>query len=326
MKQFLLNTLFILTVLSVLILVFEFSTSTLVANKLEVEKIEKDIKYFVVGHSHSEMAYNDSLIKGMKNVSYRGEPYFSTYYRTKLLLQKNPQIDTLFVELSNNHLEEYMDEWIWGSDFLLMGYLDLSSTVSAEDKWWLFKKNPSGYLAASSLAGKVRLKRLRYSYYDFTNLGGFNHIEWDRTDSLLEVIPRKAPDTIFAGTAEKFSSQNLRFLKKLVEFCEESGIKIYLIRSPLHAFYREHVIEKSYYRVLETDLKGVEFLDFSQFPLQNSEFGDLTHLNYKGARKYSVWVDSLFQSGFLNKQKKQEILDNEFNRMYPVGKPLLILE
>lgn len=280
-----------------------------------MKKEGKDIKYFVVGHSHSEFAYNDTIIQGLKNISYAGETHFSTYYKAKLLLEKNPQIDTIFVELTNNHIEEYMDEWTWGSEFLLMGYLDLSSTVSAEDKWWLFKKNPSGFFAASSLAGKVRLKRMGYSYHDFINTGGYRHIEWDRTDSLLEAIPRNAPDTIFAGTPKKFSSQNLRFLKKLVQFCEINGIKIYLIRSPLHDFYRNHIIEKPFYEVLEADLKDVEFLDFSHFPLTNSEFGDLTHINYKGARKFSAWFDSLIKSGFLNKQNKQEIIDQEFIRM-----------
>ncbi|MDT0646677.1 hypothetical protein RM545_08240 [Zunongwangia sp. F260] len=315
MKKFLLNLFFLVTALVILFLLFEYSTSTLIGDRLQVKKEGKDIKYFVVGHSHSEIAYNDTIIKELKNISYAGESYLSSYYKAKILLKNNPHIDTIFVELSNNYLDKHMDEWIWGSDFLLMGYLDLSSTVSAEDKWWLFKKNPSGFLAASSLAGKVRLKRIRSAYYDFDYAGGFRYLKRDKTDSLLKAIVRNAPDTIFAGTAEKFSTQNLRFLKKLVEFCEDNEIKIYLIRSPLHSFYREHLNEKLYYRVLETDLKGVEFLDFSRFPLSNTEFGDLSHLNYKGTRKYSIWLDSLLQSGFLDKKNKQEIIDKEFDRI-----------
>ena len=315
MRQFLLNIFFLFTALVILFLIFEVSTSALIANRMHIKKEEKDIKYFVVGHSHSEMAYNDSIIKGLRNISNSGESYLSSYYKTKILLEYNPQIDTIFVEFSNNHLDEDMDEWIWGSDFLQMAYLDLSPSVSASNKWWLFQRNPSGFLAASSIAGKVRLKRMRYSYHGFRYTGGFRHINWNRTDSLLQAIHHNSPDTIFAGTADKFSSSNLRFLKQLVEFCKENRIKIYLIRSPLHAFYREHIIEKPYYRVLDTELKSLEYLDFSRYPLSNSEFGDLSHLNHKGAMKFSVWLDSLLQGGLLNKQNKQEIIDMEISRI-----------
>ena len=64
-----------------------------------------------------------------------------------------------------------------------------------------------------------------------------------------------------------------------------------LIRSPLHSLYvREYEVE--FLNLINSDLKGIPFWDYSNFQLQDNEFGDLVHLNFKGAIKFSKMINS----------------------------------
>ncbi|MBQ0740337.1 hypothetical protein J9332_39270, partial [Aquimarina celericrescens] len=55
----------------------------------------------------------------------------------------------------------------------------------------------------------------------------------------------------------------------------------------------------------------IEYLDFSNFPLSNSKYGDLGHLNYKGAKIFSEWFASLLLNELLEKENKQDYIDGK---------------
>jgi hypothetical protein len=44
----------------------------------------------------------------------------------------------------------------------------------------------------------------------------------------------------------------------------------------------------------------VKFLDFNNFPIKNDEFADFGHLNFKGALKYSTYINQRIITGMLN--------------------------
>ena len=57
-----------------------------------------------------------------------------------------------------------------------------------------------------------------------------------------------------------------------------------------------------------------EFLDFKEYPLTNSEFADLVHLNYNGAKIFSIWFNELLEKGILTKENKQQIIDTGMSK------------
>ena len=61
--------------------------------------------------------------------------------------------------------------------------------------------------------------------------------------------------------------------------------------------------------ILSTRFADIEFLDFAKYPLQNSEFGDFDHLNYRGARKFSIWFNQLIDDGLLERTDKQSFIN-----------------
>src|SRR5690554_8088243 len=67
-------------------------------------KLDEHPKYIVVGHSHPECAFNDSLIPELKNISHSGESYFYSYFKTKQVVQQNTSIEVVFIEFTNNQI------------------------------------------------------------------------------------------------------------------------------------------------------------------------------------------------------------------------------
>jgi hypothetical protein len=69
--------------------------------------------------------------------------------------------------------------------------------------------------------------------------------------------------------------------------------------------------EERYQQIVLNKFSDVEFLDFSKYPLTNSEFGDLDHLNHKGAKKFSYWFNTMLSDGLLEKSNKQQFIESK---------------
>jgi len=139
-------------------------------------------------------------------------------------------------------------------------------------------------------------------------MGGYLHLERDKTDSLLQAsliyARNKRPDM-------SISPVNLMYLRKIIQICKDNGTKVILIRSPLHPVYDEFKNESRYEEVLNSQFNDVEFLDLKNFPMINSDYGDLEHLNYRGAKKYSLFFNKLLKEGLLDSADKQKFINDQ---------------
>ena len=70
-----------------------------------------------------------------------------------------------------------------------------------------------------------------------------------------------------------------------------------------------------YWNRITDRFEQIEFLDFSKFPLADHEFADLEHLNYKGAKVFSIWFQHMLAQGLLTRADKQAHIDREFRQI-----------
>lgn len=270
-------------------------------------KIDKNVKYIVVGHSHPECAFNDSLISNFKNLGSSGESYFYTYFKLQQIIKQNSNIETVFVEFTNNQIPINMNARIWDNTHLANNFPTYSPFMSLRDKYTLMKNNFWGFKNALSLSFKKGINRLTSNDYNFSNqIGGYLYLEIDQTDSLIHNI---LPDTS-KNRSISISKTNLKYLLKIVNLCKENKKKIILIRSPQHKMYSGYSYENTYKDILNSLFSNVEYLDFSKFPLANTEYGDLDHLNHKGATKFSIWFNHLLHNKLLEQTEKQKFIDS----------------
>jgi len=108
MRKFLIQIfLFSFSLLSVFLLVIIISNRVIDSKK--IFKLPNKINYLILGHSHPECNFNDSLIDNTKNLAQSGELYFYTYLKTRKILADNKQVKAIFLEFTNNEIINNME-------------------------------------------------------------------------------------------------------------------------------------------------------------------------------------------------------------------------
>lgn len=309
MRKFILQTTLFITIAILAITALLLSTNRIVDRKAGFV-IASNIDKIVVGHSHPECAFNDSLITNFRNFAQSGESYFYTYYKILPLLRQNKQISTVFIEFDNNRLVQTVDELIWESRYISYQYPDYGAFFDEEGNKLLFRKNWKSFLNSQMLLLRKNLEAIETGDFDFTKkAGGYIYLERNQTDSILAA--RKKNPAPITGSKPSAASKNLYYLEKLILACRENNRKVYLIRSPLHPEFDGLKNEDFFQQIRRSRFGDTEFLDFKDFPLANSEFGNLEHLNFRGARKFSTFFNKLLQDSLLEKKDKQEFINSE---------------
>jgi hypothetical protein len=267
-------------------------------------------KYIFLGHSHAQTAYNDMFIDSALNLASAGEAYFYTYIKLKKITENNKEKKIVFIEYSNNNILTEMDNWIWDDIHINYRYRLYSPYTDLSEMKVLYTKNPKVALICDikSIVNNI------YYIFNLKNIavdqkmGGYIDLVRDKTDSLLHALSKNHKELL---NDTNVSVTNIIYLKKMIDVCRQKGYSVYLIRTPLHPSYSGLANEEVFKKILSRDLGNVDFLDFKDYPLSNSDFGDLQHINFRGAKKYSIFFNKLLKQGLLSSNNKQEFINEQ---------------
>lgn len=308
MKKFLLKctrivTIFIVTLLIIFLIIY------LSNRKFSNFRIDKNYKTIVVGHSHSECAFNDRLIPNLVNFSESGESYFYTYFKVKKLIDQNSHINKMLIEFSNNQITKRMDDWIWQDNFMCYRFPRYAAFMDFDSFYLLYKKNPKCFYQSIPSIIKnyfsMVIKGLNYT----NEIGGFLSLKKDLSHSIIS--NHITHNQSRKKDLKNISKENLLYLNKIISYCTKKGIKAFLIRSPKHENYGGFQNEETFQYLLSKKFSDIEFLDFSKFPLSNNKFADFQHLNHEGAKEFSLWFATLQEKGLFMNRDKQNLIDSE---------------
>ena len=279
-------------VISIVAIILIASIPRFLIKKNSKFKLKKNETTVVFGHSHPECAFNDSLIANFKNLAESGESYFYNYQKIKKVIPDNPKIETVILEFSNDQITKEMDEWIWGYDKMNYYLPKYSAFMDKVDYLILFNNNLTDLIACTSVSFKKNLFRvLKSDYYYTDEIGGFkwldkNQLETNNNQNNLDQI--------------NISTVNLEYLRKIIEYCRNQNVTVYLARSPQHKDLVSLKNEYLFQKIRSEQFSDVEFLDFNTFPVPNEYFADFGHLNHKGAEIFSKFISRLFKMVYLS--------------------------
>lgn len=306
MKKFLIRIIsFTMLVTLITLLIIEISYGV-IKNKADF-KLKTNVKYLMLGHSHAQCTYDDLFITNFKNVASSGEAYFYTYPKIENIMAQNPNLKVIFIEFTNNQVTKKMDEWIWDDQNLSYNYSSYAPFLKQADHELLLKNNKIGYLHSLSLTFRKQLVRVLTGNYNYIS-GGYLYLDRNMDDS----ASRKDANNL--KEIDSLSRYSIIYLKKIVALCLKNKKKIYLVRSPQHKDYLGRRNEETFNKIRIENFPQIEFLDFNYFPLQNSEFADYGHLNYRGAKKFSIWFDALLKENLLGKKNKQQFINESIQK------------
>jgi hypothetical protein len=177
-------------------------------------------------------------------------------------------------------------------------YADLSKLPQAglKERWWVFAAKLKFDLGVP-LFGKNYFRQYIFHRNDPPYKSGFRKSDKSKLHvrSLQKVI-----NTHYDSSLVKVSETNINYLGKIVELCENKGIKLFLITTPLSEDYREMtpvLMKLKFYEIIK-DVgleKNVEYYDFSEYSMQEDHFSDHNHLNILGAAMISELVDKMIR-------------------------------
>lgn len=271
--------------------------------------LSPDASCIILGHSHPECAFNDSLIDHFQNVAQSAESYFYTYLKLKKLLKNNPQVKTVLVEYTNNQLTLEMNRWTWGDKYLENQFPKYAAVMQSDDLKLLLQHNANSLFQSLSVAVKMNLFFLAgncRNYIKYNTWGGYLYLEKQNKNFIKK---EKEKIGVASNSSSPISWINIEYLQKIIHLCKINKVAIFLVRSPLNPLYEGTNNEMQYQQILHEKLAGTPLLDFKDFPLPSNAFGDVEHLNYRGAKIFSVYFNHLMSEGLLSQINKQQFID-----------------
>ena len=299
MKKFLIKTLAFSFVFLICLIVF---WSLVCSTRSVTLKLPNNENIVFLGNSHIECAINDSIVKNSFNFARSAERMEFVYNKLKLLKRYNSQLDTVIIGyddgLMNNLNSNTFDAKLYHYYFY--------DTYTFEDLKNIIFKGTFEYIEPHFCQpfNWLKLVDISKSFYssnistaDMDNLGGYLFLERDK---LTEALNRQNKKHITLSKIE-YDNVSIYFLNKIIDFSNLNNITVIFIHTPMHNKLNDDNYYNKYY--LE-NYSNIKFYDFRNMHFPDSCFGDLDHLNYKGAKAFSEYLEKevLHKNNYIKRQ------------------------
>lgn len=300
MKYFLKSVaLFVLLVVSIVATLIFLSDCAVRSRKQSFLKVDDNIKFVFSGDSHVECSVNDELIDHSINIAQSGEAYLYSYAKIRSLLECNDQIKTVFIGFSyGDLLKDKEISWLFGKISVAEYIKNYNYILSGSDKSLIFKHNPKAYVKGlaksvfpNSTAFIRSLSPEESGNSRLSNYGGYMYLLRDKLQEDIEMIDTYRQEPLVVSHVQE------QYLMMLSQLCRQKSVRLILLNTPKYPLYNENVnqeIRQNWISFREK-LQGDSLLDFSEMVLPDSCFGDMTHLNYRGAELFSLNLNDLLK-------------------------------
>ncbi len=295
MKKILLFTFGFTFLLSIFTLTNRFLSAKIYAT--ENFSLGTNTTQLLAGNSRLAVV-NPKLFENTANICSGRESYYYTYFVLKKAIDANPQLKRIFLTCSYDNFTKCLDQIDGATDRIeyYLTALDWNHFKSYQLKpknfkvllkklGIPFKIEDEAKLVASYKFGLINQENV--SFY-----GGF--YESNNTNIELDKIQETISEVFLCENNTFENSTTMEsYFHKIINLCNNNDIELVFINPPFYPSFLEEIPEeaiKNYDRII-IDAKDkyptLKFLDFTNFILPDSLYGDLTHVNNKGAIPYS---------------------------------------
>lgn len=269
-------------------------------------KLDARTETLIVGASRSDASFDTNQIPNSRSVSLNGEPLFFTYHKLRNVLNNNTGVKNVIIATGSAHIGICQDRYVFGGDSASRkNHMAYYPFLDAEGKRRIrrFSEDyitsavryeyglPLGYM--NDIKPVINHFRQHFVASDFECWQGDGPIDAESQVSLSHI--KKKIDFYFyddgdVGDVSQFALEHLELIATL---CESRGVRLWLIKTPLHADFRNLVPQDCFeahsklVQTLAQNHEHVELLDYSTLPIETSKFLDGDHLNSVGAREFT---------------------------------------
>jgi len=301
MNKFLRQISFFLVVIIVIIFISAYFYGNLKNNYLKNKnfKINIETTTLILGDSHSQTTFDDKKIPHSKNISFHAEHYIFTYFKLLKILSANPQITNVVLSFGPHNISQGSDISLFSSQrtsrsfaryFMLLDANGVKDIYSPSQNWrinylkWKYNIPFQLKLEAKLIIKVLQQKEIKLRDYPF--IGSFH----SSNKHVFKDVSTPIKIHYYSnGNELKKSEIALKYFYKIIELCDENNIKLILVNTPQHKEYRNLIpqyfvsyYKKTVYKVSQL-YPNVIYIDYSDYQLSDSCFGDYHHVNNIGS-------------------------------------------
>lgn len=234
----------------------------------------------VMGNSRIQYGFDDSKIGGTWNVGLNADNYNIIYWKLKMLHRYNPQIQKVVLEVDNALLFNYFK----GVEYKLHPYywdmMDLRDwkNLVVNDRTILMY--PFDWMKILFPARSI------YHSISFQELGIGSYTVLNR-DKLQEAIQKEENKNTIEKSSHIVNELQLNYLNKIIAYCQSNNISIEFINMPSYPTKEVIHDNKKLHQYITEHYPSIPFHDYELLALPDSCYGDISHINYKGANALS---------------------------------------
>ena len=292
MKQFILK---VFAFIATTILMFFLFWMLICSTREEVMRLPNNEQIVFFGNSHIETSINDTIVKNSFNIGQGGASPEQIYSKLKLIHRYNPQVDTIVLGfdnvLYNKKYTELLPTQLYSPYFY--------DTYDLSDIYQIITNSNLNYIQ-SYLTHPFNWFKLVDILPSFTRednnitmtdkFGKYLYLERDKLEFAIKKLKQTNKQT------KEYDKLALYFLDKTIKYCNDNELTLIFMCPPQH---KKCPLDSVYYKlVYQEKYSNIPFYDFRTLQLPDSCFGDLSHLNYKGAKVFSEY----FEKEVLHKQ------------------------
>lgn len=241
--------------------------------------VDKSKSILVLGDSHTECAINDSIVIKSVNISKSADAYFYSFIKLRKFLKINSGIKTVILGISEKSL--YNKNWLYKPNkanayFRLMNLNDFKVLLESGGI------KTFANLAKASFDNFSKLLIIKKSNYKDMGIGGYLYFKREKLDEAITRYKKQK------SIDRPYSEIQVEYLLKIVNLCQEYTVKLILLNTPTYVYCKnENDSEKLEQFINKNIDNSVEYWDYSNYLLPDFCYGDLVHLNYRGAEIFS---------------------------------------
>lgn len=282
---------------------FKLSDFVINQRKHQLLRISDDISIVFAGDSNIECSINDSLISGSINIAQSGEAYLYSYAKLRALLNYNSQINKVFIGFSDHEiLKDKEDLVLFDDSFIIEKIKSYNYLLNNTEKKLIITNKPFAYLKGflqsifNNFIVYVKSCTSKDSNYRILNFGGYLYLSRNKLDEDIRFHEKSKTDSTSYKPIEKGLLQE-EYLRLISQLCRQKSVKLILLNTPKHSYYSNIITTeiKNNGLSFRNSLSQDSLLELSSFHLPDSCFSDISHLNYKGARIFSQYLNEQIQ-------------------------------
>jgi hypothetical protein len=279
-------------------LLFKISDFAIKQKMPQFFKISNDINIVFAGDSNVECSINDSIVKGSLNIAQSGEAYLYSYVKLRELLDCNKQIKTVFIGFSFHEILKEKEDLLLFQDSYIIEKIKLYNyLLNKTEKGLIFKNNHLAYLKGflQSIFNNVVVFAKSCASTDsrsiLVDFGGYLYLYGNKLKEDIRLQENTKQES--SGKSPEKGLQQEKYLKMISQLCRQRSVRLILLNTPKHSYYSNRITKeiKDNWLSVRNSLPQDSLMELSSFPLSDSCYYDITHLNCIGANLFSKYLN-----------------------------------